>query len=100
MSLPDRAVEKAADRLDTLAAKAVVKGAPAAKLAPALEEDADFLRKMTPSEVKRRLRAAAPDAGRPALRAARPPSAVTTLVAAFMLGVVIAKLVDWRSYAE
>ena len=100
MSAPDRVVEKAADELETLAAKAADKGLPAEKLAPALEEDAEFLRKMTPSKVRERLRSAPPAPERRRPRAARSKSALPALIAAFALGVVLAKLVDWRSYAE
>lgn len=100
MSAPDRAVEKAADKLDDLAAKAAAKDKPGEKLAPALEDDADFLRTMTPSRVRQRLRTGpppVPQRRRP--RPARSASALPTLIAAFALGVLIAKLVDWRSYA-
>jgi hypothetical protein len=100
MSSADRAVEKAADTIDTLAVKAADKGGLAEKLAPALEEDAQFLRKLTPSKVRARLRSGSPAPRRRPPRAARSKSALPTLVAAFALGVVVAKLVDWRSYAE
>jgi hypothetical protein len=100
MSATDRAVEKTADRLEGLATKAAEHGKPGEKVAPLLEEDAEFLRKMTPTKVRERLSSDAHGRSRPAERPARDgQSGIVVLAAAFALGVVVAKLVDWRSYA-
>jgi len=100
MSATDRAVEKTADRLDDLAAKAAEHGKPGEKVAPLLEEDAEFLRKMTPTRVKQRLSSDAHAKGRTPGRPARDrQGGIVVVAAAFALGVVVAKLVDWRSYA-
>lgn len=105
MSKADLAFERAADKLDELAAGAAEKGGIAEKAAPALADDADFLRTMEPSKVAERVRGGGSPEG-----ARRPPrtraggrsrvSAVAPAGAAFVLGVLIAKLIDWRSYAE
>jgi hypothetical protein len=101
MSAPDRAVEGAAARLDALASRAAEKGGPVAKVAPTLQEDADFLHKMTPSKVRRRVRSPqAVESRRRKRRPARPSGGLAAVGAAFVLGVLVAKLVDWRSYAE
>jgi hypothetical protein len=100
MSATDRAVEKTAGRLEDLAAKAAEHGKPGEKVAPLLEEDAEFLRMMTPTRVKERLSSDTPASGRsPARPARKNGSGIVVLAAAFALGVLVAKLVDWRSYA-
>lgn len=100
MSWPDRAVERAAGSLESVAEGAAGKGGLGERIAPSVEEDARFLRKLAPSRVGRRLR----EGASPRERASRPPvrgrGGLTTLAAAFALGVVVAKLVEWRSYAE
>jgi hypothetical protein len=99
MSSPDRAVERTADRLERLAARAAERGIAGEKVAPFLEDDAEFLRKLTPSKVKERLRANTS----PEISSVREPKGrthgVIVLAAAFALGVVVAKLIEWRSYA-
>lgn len=100
MSLPDRAVEKGADGLEGLGARTADRGAVGERPSPALQEDADFVRKMTPSKVKDRLRTAAPAPEGRTPRRDGPTSGIQALLAAFALGVVAAKLVTWRSYAE
>lgn len=100
MSRPDRMVERAAERLEGVAEKAAVKGGLAKQVAPALEEDADFLRKLAPSKVRRRMREDTPSAPRARVRPAREGGGLMALAAAFALGVLVAKLVEWRSYVE
>lgn len=100
MSRPDRAVEGAAEGLESAAESAAEQGALRERVAPALEEDAAFLRKLTPSKVRRRLREDAPGARRPPPRRAVEHGGLAVLVAALALGAVVAKLVEWRSYAE
>ena len=100
MSTADRAVEKTAERLDDLADKAAARGRPVEKVAPMLEEDAEFLRKMTPTKVKERLSSSDGPRSAPSKRRAhRSENGLVVLGAAFALGVVVAKLIDWRSYA-
>ena len=62
--------------------------------------DAEFLRKMTPTKVKERLSSSDGPRSAPSKRRAhRSENGLVVLGAAFALGVVVAKLIDWRSYA-
>ena len=114
MTKADRIVRQAADKVEEIAATAAEKGGPLGKLAPALEGDAEFLRKMEPSKIARRVRGddvrgdgplrpvRALETPQPAQKP-RPPGALASLArigAAFALGVLVAEFIDWRSYAE
>ena len=105
MTSADRAFERAAGKLDELASEAEEKGGVTEKLAPKLADDADFLRKMEPSKVAQRVRgerSPEPARAEPKRRDKRPGTvaALAPVGAAFGLGILIAKLVDWRSHAE
>jgi hypothetical protein len=104
MSSADRAFERAAAKLDELADEAAAKGGLAEKAAPALADDADFLRTIEPTLVAARIRGErqprAPRRRPPGRAGGSPARALAPVGAAFALGVVVAKLVDWRSYAE
>ena len=98
-----------------------------AKVAEPLAEDADFLRKLKPTLVMARLRGEAPTDGRveaaPTVETPSPspppppnpeptrekkakkksgggPNPILIGVAAFAVGVVVAKLIDWRGHAH
>ncbi|MBD0338060.1 MAG: hypothetical protein ICV67_02070 [Thermoleophilia bacterium] len=113
MTRGDQLIERAAGRLDDLARSAAAGGGLKAKLARPLAEDAALVRGMRPGLVAARLRGK-PDAEPPAAtpprvepapdpRAARPsqggPSPIALVAAAFVLGLLLAKVVDWRSHA-
>lgn len=110
----DKAVEKGADKLDALAGKAAAKGGLTAKLADELADDASFLRKLKPSLIVARARGEAPKDGEPGSPVRAPSSrqhapqkpskggANPFLVAgaAFALGTLLAKAIDWRGHAH
>jgi hypothetical protein len=117
MSKGDRIVEGSADKLDTLAHRAASKGGLTGKLADELAEDASFLRKLKPSLMVARAKGEAPkDAapgsvaprspGRAQLgsretkSATRGPSPLVVAGAAFGVGALLAKLIDWRGHAH
>ena len=117
MTRGDEAVEKGADKLDSLAGKAAAKGGLAAKLSDELAEDAAFLRKLKPSLMLKRAKGEAPkdqEPGSAAVRApsgpqhgARPagkgkggPNPFLVAAAAFCVGTLLAKAIDWRGHAH
>ena len=112
----DQVVDRAADRLRELADRAAAEGGVAAKLAQPLAEDAAFLRKLKPSLIAARVKGQAPTdqpagSGAPAAPTApqlgaRPkpkkggPSPFLIVGAALLTGIVLAKVIDWRSHAH
>ena len=118
MTKGDGAVERGADKLETLADKAAAKGGVAGKLSDELADDAAFLRKLKPSlMVKRAKGEAAKDAepgsppprgpsgpqlgtGTPAKKKGKGPNPFAVAGAAFGLGALLAKAIDWRGHAH
>lgn len=117
MSVLDRKIERAANRLRDLASQAAAEGGLKAKLAEPLAEDAAFLRKLKPSLIRARARGEAPTDGRPGHEPVAPAApqlgrrsnpmrgrgGVNPLLvvgAAFAAGIVVAKVIDWRSHAH
>jgi hypothetical protein len=122
MSRGDRLVERGAEKLEQLSREMAARGGPASKLAPDLQEDAVFLRKLKPSLVRARVRGGgAPNGGAeasseepktevnapggPQLEGRRkPPGAgpnpLVVVGAALVLGIVLAKVIDWRGHAH
>ncbi len=109
----DAILERGAERLQELSDRAAETGGPAAKLAEPLAEDAVLLRRMKPSLIAARLRGEAPTdlepgsgavVAPPAPRAnrgtRRGPSPLLVIGAALVAGVVLAKVLDWRSHAH
>ena len=111
----DEAVEAGAEKLETLSGKAAAKGGVSAKLADELADDASFLRKLKPSLMVRRAKGelpkdAEPGSGRrqapsgpqhsPRRSPRRGPNPFVVAGAAFAVGIVIAKLIDWRGHAH
>ena len=110
----DKTVEKAADRLDTLADSAATKGGVRAKVADELADDATFLRKLKPSLIVARAKGEAPKDGEPGTarrspgiaqlpkerKSKRGPNPFVVAGAAFAVGTVLAKLIDWRGHAH
>jgi hypothetical protein len=111
----DEAVEKGADKLDTLADKAAAKGGVAGKLADELADDASFLRKLKPSLMVARAKGDAPKNQEPGSGPSAPsrpqldpqpsgkaggPNPFVVASAAFAAGTLLAKIIDWRSHAH
>ena len=123
MSRGDATIERAADKLQRAAERAAAEGGAKAKLAEFLADDAEFVRKLKPSLIRARMRGELPTDGTPGegLRApagpllgARPkssgpgdggkggggPSPFVVVGVAFAVGIVLAKLIDWRGHAH
>lgn len=113
----DRAVERAAERLQSTADRFAAEGGAKAKLAEALADDAAFLRRLKPSLVRARMKGESPTdmspaqgtvrAGMtsfgeqpPSSRSGGGPSPILVVAAAFAVGVVVARMIDWRSHAH
>ncbi len=112
----DRAIDRAAARLQEIADRAASEGGVAAKLAQPLADDAAFLRKLKPSLIVKRAKGEAPTnqkpaegtvapAGpqlgdRPKPRRAGGPNPWVVVGAALVAGIVLAKVLDWRGHAH
>ena len=110
MTKADQLVDKAAARLQEIANRAAAEGGFAAKLAQPLADDAAFLRKLKPSLILARAKGDAPTNGKPADGAVAPsgpqlgkrrkpsggPSPFLVIGIALTVGIVLAKVVDWR----
>ena len=108
----DAILERGAERLQELSDRAAATGGPASRLAQPLAEDAVLLRRMKPSLIAARLKGEAPTdlepgsgavVAPPALKAKRGrhgPSPLLVIGAALVAGVVLAKVLDWRSHAH
>jgi hypothetical protein len=119
MSKGDLLVERGATRLQELADRAAARGDGVGEwLSEELRNDAAFLRKLKPSLVRARAKGDAPTdqdpppaPGGPQL-GERPkpkkkrkggkggPSPVVVVGAALVVGIVLAKVVDWRGHAH
>lgn len=114
MTKGDRIVEEGSSRLRELSARAAAKGGIAEKLAQPLAEDADFLRKLKPSLIKARAKGEAHTDRAPAQPPAAPsspqvtrkrkgdggPNPFAVIGAALVVGIVVAKVLDWRGHAH
>ena len=123
MTKADLVVERGAQRLQHLADKAAARGDGVGEwLAEELRNDATFLRKLKPSLIKARAKGQAAKSQEP--EAAPPPSApsspqlgkrpkkkrrkggkggpppIAIVGAAFVAGIVLAKVIDWRSHGH
>jgi hypothetical protein len=112
----DKAVEKGAAKLETLADKAATKGGIAGKLSDELADDASFLRKLKPSLMVARAKGEAPKNQEPGTGASAPsrpqfeprpsgkakggPNPFVVAGAAFAAGTLLAKIIDWRGHAH
>ena len=112
----DQLVERGADRLQELADKAAASGGVKAKLAQELADDAAFLRKLKPSLIVARAKGEAPTNQKPGSGTVAPagpqlgtrpspnggsgPSPLVVIAAALAVGIVLAKLIDWRGHAH
>lgn len=113
----DQVIDRAADRLREIADRAAAEGGVAAKLAQPLAEDAAFIRKLKPSLIVARAKGEAP-AEKPVRSGARVtpataqharpkqkgksegPNPLLIVGAAFVAGILIAKVIDWRGHAH
>jgi hypothetical protein len=110
----DAILEKGADRLQELSDRAAKTGGPAARLAQPLADDAVLLRRMKPSLIAARLKGEAPTdlepgsgavVAPPASKGGRRgkrggPNPIVVIGAAFVVGIAVAKALDWRSHAH
>jgi hypothetical protein len=119
MSAGDQRVERAADKLQTMANQFAAEGGLKAKLAEPLADDAEFLRKMKPSLIKARAKGRAPIDQRPGSGAVAPsgpqlgkrpkpkrrggwggPNPWLVAGVALAAGIFLAKWIDWRGHAH
>ena len=111
----DEGVEHAADKLQDAADRAAAEGGLKGKLAQPLADDAEFLRKLKPSLILARARGELPTDGSPAHGAVAPsgpqlgkrqsdggggPSPLLVVGGALFVGILLAKLIDWRGHAH
>lgn len=117
MSRGDHVVERAASRLEETAERFASEGGAKAKLAEVLSDDAAFIRKMKPSLIRARIKGEARTDGGPSDPPRAPgvtqlgerakprgssggPNPFVIVAAAFAVGVVVAKVIDWRGHAH
>ena len=121
VSALDEKVDRWADALQRRADKAAANGGSTEKLAQMLADDAAFLRKLKPSLIKARAKGQAPTNQKPAQGTVGPsgpqlgdrpeptgggksdkggPNPYLVVGAAFVVGVVVAKWIDWRGHAH
>jgi hypothetical protein len=116
MTKADQLVDRAAARLQEIADKAASEGGVAAKLAQPLADDAAFLRKLKPSLIVARAKGEAPTNQKPAEGTVAPsgpqlgkrpkprgkggPNPFVVIGAAFAVGILLAKVIDWRGHAH
>jgi hypothetical protein len=109
----DRQVDAGTDKLEQLSERAAAKGGLPGKLSGELSEDASFLRKLKPSLMVRRAKGELPRDEEPGStrhappgpqlgprRQRRGPNPFLVAGAAFAVGTVLAKLIDWRGHAH
>ncbi len=121
MSALDQKVDQWADALQRRADRAAANGGGNEKLAQMLADDAAFLRKLKPSLIKARAKGQAPTNQKPAQGTVAPsgpqlgdrpeptrgtksyqggPNPFLVVGAAFVVGVFVAKWIDWRGHAH
>jgi hypothetical protein len=115
MNRLDLLVDRAANRLQKLADQTGAENGLKAKLAQELADDADFLRKLKPSLIVARAKGQAPTDQKPGhgvvapsgpqlgprrSRAGQGPNPFLVIGAAFVAGIFIAKVIDWRGHAH
>ena len=112
----DQVIDRAADSLRRFADRAATEGGVVAMFAEPLAEDAAFIRKLKPSLIIARAKGEAPTnqpagSGAPAAPTAPQPVAkpkpngdgpnpLLIVGAAFVAGIVIARIIAWRGHAH
>jgi hypothetical protein len=109
----DLLVDRAANGLQKLADQAASGNGMKAKFAQELADDAAFLRKLKPSLIVARAKGQAPTDQKPAQGVVAPsgpqlgrrkkaggPNPLLVVGAAFVAGIFIAKVIDWRGHAH
>ena len=118
MSAGDEKVDRAADKLQTIADRMASQGGVKSKLAQPLADDAEFLRRMKPSLIKARAKGEAPTNQPPGQTTVSPsspqlgsrpkpkkqksggPNPWLVVGVALAAGIVLAKWIDWRGHAH
>jgi LPXTG-motif cell wall-anchored protein len=115
MNRADQLVDRAADRLQEFADQAATEGGLKAKLAEPLADDAALLRRMKPSLIRARIKGEAPKDLPPSQGTVAPsapllgdrpktgdegPNPFLVIGLAFITGIVLAKVIDWRGHAH
>jgi hypothetical protein len=118
MNRIDALVDRAANGLQKLADQAAAGNGMKAKVAEELADDAAFLRKLKPSLIVARAKGQAPTNQKPGQgtvapsapsapqlgprkkRAGGGPNPLLVVGAAFVAGIFIAKVIDWRGHAH
>jgi hypothetical protein len=113
----DRVIERGADKLEGASERMAGDGGVKGKLADELAEDAAFLRKLKPSLMVARAKGEAPtneEPGEPRRAPGGPqlgahpkpsksrggPSPYLVIGAALVVGILLAKAIDWRGHAH
>jgi hypothetical protein len=112
----DNVIDRAAARLQEIADKAAAEGGVTAKLAQPLADDAEFLRKLKPSLIAKRVKGEAPTNQKPAEGTVSPtspqlgkrtkpkgeggPNPWVVMGVALAAGILLAKVIDWRGHAH
>jgi len=106
MTAGDTLVDRGADRLEELSDKAEASGGMKAKLVDELREDSAFLRKLKPSLMIERVRGDRGIDPSPADRPKKPkrkgagPNPFLIAAGAFAVGILAARIIDWRGDAH
>ena len=116
MNRADQLVDQAADRLQRFANDAAAEGGFLAKLAEPLADDAAFVRQLKPTLIRARIKGDAPLEAPPGHGAVTPsspppeerksggsgggPNPFVVIGVAFVAGIVLAKVIDWRGHAH
>jgi hypothetical protein len=115
MNRGDQLIERGADRLRQLSEEMAARGGVGEKLGEQLAEDAVFLRKLKPSLIRARARGEAPTDQKPGTDVVAPvgpqipkrpkppgsgPNPFVVVAAALVVGIVLAKVIDWRGHAH
>jgi hypothetical protein len=115
MSRADETVDAVADKLQDAADKTAAEGGLKSKLADELADDAAFVRKLKPSLMAARAKGEAPTDTEPGEGVVAPsgpqlgprskrggggPNPFAVLAVAFVVGLVLAKVIDWRGHAH
>ena len=116
MNRADQLVDQAANKLQELANSAAADNGPLGKLAQPLADDAAFVRKLKPSLIAARARGQAPTNQKPGADVVVPsgpqlgprterksgggPNPFLVIGIALAVGVLLAKIVDWRGHAH